>query len=206
MGYIADVYAYNKCGMLFEIHIQTEDSKIMATVKHIENMPQTQLDTSMAKTKPVKLGWTTEEIDKITHALNSVLANYSTHFQKLRNFHWNVRGSDFFDLHVEFESQYKESLEHIDEIAERIRVFGETPLSSMQEYLKQSEIKEAPTQLSSDLMVRELLNDYRVLLQYMTAVIEIAAEQYDAGTENMIKSFIKKIEKHHWMLSAFLAK
>lgn len=178
----------------------------MATVKHVENIPQTQLDTSMAKRKPVKLGWTTEEIDKISHALNAVLANYNIHFQKLRNFHWNVKGSDFFDLHAEFESQYKEALEHIDEIAERIRIFGETPLSTLQEYLRHAEIKEATTQLTSDLMIRELLNDYRVLLQYLTAVIEIAAEQYDAGTENMIKNFIKKIEKHHWMFTAFLAK
>src|SRR5688572_29374090 len=124
----------------------------MATLKHVENMPQTQLDTSMAKRKPVKLGWTTEEIDKITHALNSVLANYSVHFQKLRNFHWNVKGSDFFDLHLEFEEQYKEAFENIDQIAERIRVFGETPLSTMREYLQESEIKEASTELTSDLM------------------------------------------------------
>lgn len=178
----------------------------MATVKHVENIPQTQLDTAMAKRKPVKLGWTSEEVEKISHALNSLLANYTVHFQKLRNFHWNVKGSDFFDLHMELESQYREALDNIDEIAERIRVFGETPFSTMQDYLRHSEIKESSTDHSSDIMVRELLNDYRVLIQYLGAVIDIASEQQDAGTENMIKGFIKKIEKHHWMLTAFLAK
>jgi len=192
--------------MLFEPRKVNQKQIIMANVKHVENVPQTQLDTSMAKRKPVKLGWNTEEVEKITHALNSVLANYSVHFQKLRNFHWNVKGSDFFDLHAELEAQYKEALENIDEIAERIRVFGETPFSTMQEYLRHSEIKEAGSDVASDLMIRELLNDYRVLVQYMAAVIEIAGEQYDAGTENLIKGFIRKIEKHHWMLSAFLAK
>lgn len=178
----------------------------MATGKQVESIPQTQLDTSMAKRKPVKLGWSTEEVDKITHALNSLAANYNVHFQKLRNFHWNVKGSDFFDLHAEFEAQYKEALENIDEIAERIRIFGEIPYSTMKDYLQHSEIKEAQTSVTSDLMVRELLNDYRILLQYMSAVIDIASEQFDAGTENLIKGFIKKIEKHHWMLTAFLAK
>ena len=178
----------------------------MATVKHVENVPQTQLDTGMAKTKPVKLGWKAEEIDKISHALNAVLANYSVHVQKLRNFHWNVTGSDFFDLHMEFEEQYKEAAEHIDEIAERIRVFGETPLSTMQEYLRQSEIKEVAPPTSSDLMVRELLSDYRLLLQYLNAVVQIAVEHNDSGTESMAKGFIKKIERHHWMLSSFMAK
>lgn len=178
----------------------------MANVKHVENIPQTQLDTSMAKRKPVKLGWNTEEVEKITHALNSLLANYSVHFQKLRNFHWNVKGPDFFDLHEELEAQYREALEHIDEIAERIRVFGETPYSTMQDYIRHSEIKESSPNHPSDIMVRELLNDYRVLIQYLEAVISIASEQNDVGTENMIKSYIKKIEKHHWMFSAFLAK
>lgn len=178
----------------------------MATVHDIENIPQTQLDTSMANAKPVKLGWTTEQTDKITHALNALLANYSVHYQKLRNYHWNVKGSDFFDLHENFELQYNESLQHIDEIAERIRIFSQTPLSTMTDYLKVSEIKETSTGLSSDLMVREILSDYRLLLQYMFTVVETAVDHNDSGTEEMVKGFIKAIEKHHWMLSAFLAK
>lgn len=179
----------------------------MANVQDdIENISQTQLDTSMANAKPVKLGWTTDQIEKITHGLNALLANYSVHYQKLRNYHWNVKGSDFFDLHENFESQYNQSLQHIDEIAERIRIFGQTPFSTMADYLRVSEIKETSTNLSSDLMVREILSDYRILLQYMFSLVEIASDQYDSGTEDMVKGFIKSIEKHHWMLSAFLAK
>jgi starvation-inducible DNA-binding protein len=54
-------------------------------------------------------------------------------------------------------------------------------------------------------MVREILSDYRILLQYMFNTVEIAGEQNDSGTEEMVKGFIKSIEKHHWMLSAFMA-
>jgi starvation-inducible DNA-binding protein len=169
------------------------------------NVPQTQLDTGMANAKPIKLGWTSEEIEKITHALNSLLANYSIHYQKLRNYHWNVKGSDFFDLHEQFELQYNESLQHIDDIAERIRIFGQTPLSTLNDYLRVSEIKETTGPLSSDIMVREILSDYRILLQYMFNTVEIAGDQNDSGTEEMVKGFIKSIEKHHWMLSAFMA-
>ncbi|WP_228450557.1 Dps family protein [Chryseolinea soli] len=172
----------------------------------LKDMPQTQIDTRMAKAKPVKLGWSSEEVENITHALNDLLVNYSVHYQKLRNYHWNVKGSDFFDLHIEFEQQYKEAQDHIDDIAERIRVFSKTPVSTMGEYLEQSEIKETTSQLSSEIMVRELIADYTILLGYMFAVIEIASAQHDAGTEEMVKVFIHQIEKHHWMLSAFLAK
>ena len=174
-------------------------------IDHLEDVPQTQLDTKMAKNKPVKLGWTTKETAKISTALNELLANYSVHYQKLRNYHWNVKGSDFFDLHEQFESQYNEALQHIDDIAERIRIFQETPLSTMKDYLDTAEIKETTTALESVLMVREILSDYTILLKYMFNVVEVAVGQDDSGTEEMVKKFINTLEKHHWMLSAFLA-
>lgn len=178
----------------------------MEISKDIQNVPQTQLDNRMAKAKPVKLGWTTEETENIARVLNDLLANYSVHYQKLRNYHWNVKGHDFFDLHEQFELQYNEARDNIDEIAERIRVFGKTPLSTMKDYLDQAEIKETTTDLQSDIMVREILSDYRILLEYMFAVVDTAVEQNDSGTEEMTKKFIHTIEKHHWMLTSFMAK
>lgn len=177
----------------------------MKPVEHPENVAQTQLDNRMAKAKPVKLGWTAVETEEITASLNELLANYSVHYQKLRNYHWNVKGSDFFDLHTEFENQYNEALQHIDDIAERIRIFGKTPLSTLRDYLEKSEIKETDSQISSDIMIRELLGDYRTLLKLMFSVVEVSVEHSDSGTEEMVKVFINRTEKHHWMLSAFLA-
>jgi starvation-inducible DNA-binding protein len=178
----------------------------MQKIQHPENVAQTQIDTGNAKAKPVKLGWSSAETAKITRALNALLSNYIIHYQKLRNYHWNVKGNDFFDLHEEFEKQYTEAIKNIDDIAERIRIFGETPVSVLKDYLETSEIKETGTNLSSELMVRELLSDYRILLQYMFSVVEVAASERDSGTEEMVKVFVSHIEKHHWMLSAFLAK
>jgi starvation-inducible DNA-binding protein len=178
----------------------------MEISKDIQNVPQTQLDNRMAKAKPVKLGWTTEEIEKISQVLNALLANYSVHYQKLRNYHWNVKGHDFFDLHEQFEVQYNEARDNIDQVAERIRVFGQTPLSTMKDYLDQAEIKETTTDLQSDIMVREILSDYRILLDSMFAVVDTAVAHGDSGTEEMVKKFINAVEKHHWMMSSFMAK
>lgn len=178
----------------------------MEKTTYPEKIAQTQVDNRMAKTKPYKLGWSTEEISDITSALNSVLANYSVHYQKLRNYHWNVKGSDFFDLHEQFEKQYTEAHSNIDDIAERIRIFGETPLSLLKDFLEHSEIKETGTQLPSEIMVRELLSDYRILLQHLFDAVNAAASHEDSGTEEMLKVIINHIEKNHWMLTAFLAK
>jgi len=159
----------------------------------------------VSKTKKsfVKLGYTKLQTAEITDSLNQLLANYSVHYQKLRNFHWNVKGADFFDVHEQFEEQYNDVKVAIDDIAERIRVFGQTPLSTMREYLESAEIKESGTDLNAMEMVKEIIRDYEVLLEYMFKVIEYAIDNGDSGTEDMVKSFVKKTEKNHWMMSAF---
>lgn len=178
----------------------------METKVDIENMPKTQFDTRLAKAKPVKLGWSTGETEKIVDVLNELLANYQVHYQKLRNYHWNVKGGDFFDLHEEFETLYTEAQLHIDEIAERIRVFSKTPLSTLKDYLEHSQIKETGTDLDAPVMVREVISDFSILIEHMSNVAEVAMEQHDSGSEQMMKGFVRKLEKHHWMLTAFLAK
>ncbi len=70
----------------------------MKKVSEMEQVAQTQLDNRLPKAKPMKLGWSVMETEGITVALNKLLADYSVHYQKLRNYHWNVKGSDFFDF------------------------------------------------------------------------------------------------------------
>ncbi len=153
-----------------------------------------------------KLGYTKMETAELVNSLNQLISNYSVHYQKLRNFHWNVTGRDFFDIHEKFEEQYNFAKVAIDDIAERIRVFGQTPYSNMSDYLKHSEIKESGTDLAAIEMVKEILKDQRILLEYMFKVLEFAIENGDSGTEDMIKSYIKQTETDHWMWSAFSAK
>ncbi len=147
-----------------------------------------------------------DSIDKIevVKCLNNLIANYQVHYQKLRNFHWNVKGSDFFDLHNQFEMEYNAVKSQIDEIAERIRTFGETPLSNLSDYLKYSNIKESNTNLTSTQMVEEIIEDYGILLSYLIDAIESANKVGDIGTAEFLSKYMKRMEKRHWMFSAFL--
>lgn len=153
-----------------------------------------------------RLGYTKEDTEAIVDALNQLLANYSVHYQKLRNFHWNVKGAEFFDIHEKFEVQYDEAKIAVDEIAERIRVYGKTPISTMKGFLKTSKIEESGTDLSAMEMVSEVLNDYEILLEYMFHTIDTALDKGDSGTVDMMNVFVKKIEKNHWMFTAFASK
>lgn len=150
-----------------------------------------------------KLGYKQEESEAIVQSLNQLLANYHVHYQKLRNFHWNVTGGDFFDLHEKFEELYNEAFANIDLIAERIRVFGMTPLSRITDYLENSTIKEVGTDLDSKSMVKEVLKDFEILAENMNECAEKVSELGDTATEDMLISFIKTLESNHWMLTSF---
>lgn len=153
-----------------------------------------------------KLGFSSKDSDKVVDSLNILLANYQVHYQKLRDFHWNVKGSDFFDLHEQFEIEYNEVKLNIDAVAERVRVFGKHPLSTMQKYLDTSTIEEAERGHTGDEMVAIVLEDFETLLSFMIDVIDEAQEIGDNSTHDMITKFMKRMETRHWMFTAFSSK
>lgn len=75
--------------------------------------------------------------------LNKQIANWSTLYIKLHNYHWYVKGSQFFTLHEKFQELYEEAALHVDEIAERLLAVKGKPIATMSDYLKTSSIKEA---------------------------------------------------------------
>ncbi len=157
----------------------------------------------VTKKQFAKLGFDKEETTEVVNTLNALLANYHIFYQKLRNYHWNVKGGDFFDLHEKFELLYTAAIANIDEIAERIRVFGHTPLSTLKDYLEQSDITETGTDLNSEAMVNEVLSDIETIDSFLVEAMDTASEIGDVATVDILNKMIKEIEKEHWMLSAF---
>ena len=138
--------------------------------------------------------------------LNVLLADYHLYYQKLRNFHWNVIGHNFFDLHIKFEEMYDDAKLKIDEIAERILTLRFQPTSNFTDYVKMSNIKESPSDTKDLKMVEILLDDHGKLLKQMRTVVEKADAAGDEGTIDMIGGFIGHIEKISWMLDAWTMK
>lgn len=148
----------------------------------------------------------TEKTSSTAKELNILLADYHLYYQKLRNFHWNVVGHNFFDLHIKFEEMYDDAKVKIDEIAERILTLRYQPTSNFTDYLKMSNIEESSAD-SKDLdMVKILLDDHGKLLKQMRKVVETAEKADDEGTIDMVGGFIGHIEKVSWMLDAWSMK
>ena len=153
-----------------------------------------------------KLGFSSEQAKEVTEPLKIALANYQMLYHKLRNFHWNVDGADFFELHEEFENDYTELFDQIDVLAERIRVFNIKPMLSMKDVTDISEIDDVEKELSSREMVEQIIKDYNILHGKLLDALDISLNVGDNVTEQMITDLMRYIEKRNWMYSAWYKK
>lgn len=152
------------------------------------------------------LGISGKDLTPVINELNQLLCDYHVYYQNLRNFHWNVKGSSFFELHAKFEDLYDEARLNIDEIAERILTLRATPISNMSEYLKASHIKEAGNVGTDKEMVRIVIDDQTNLIAKLRKAIEAASEAEDEGTLDILSGYLSGLEKNSWMLAAWNSK
>lgn len=152
------------------------------------------------------LNFNTEKAQDTSRELNVLLADYHMYYQKLRNYHWNIVGHNFFDLHEKFEEMYNDAVLKIDEIAERILTLRYQPTSNYSDYIKMSSIKETKSDLEDEQMVDNLLSDHGALLTQMSKVVEEAGKAEDEGTIDLIGAYIRELETSSWMLDAWRMK
>lgn len=152
------------------------------------------------------LGLDENKTSNTVQELNTLLADYHLYYQKLRNYHWNVIGKNFFDLHEKFEELYDDAKLKIDEIAERILTLRFQPTSNLSEYLEMTNLKESNSDVTDSEMIQNLLNDHGTLLKQMRKVVSVAEQGEDEGTIDLIGGYIRELEKTSWMLDAWKMK
>jgi len=141
---------------------------------------------------------------KTAEQLNILLANFQLHYQNLRGLHWNLRGRDFFELHVKFEEFYMDAQEKIDLVAERVLTMGFQPLHTFEAYLQKSTIKPAENISDGKTGVQTIVAGLQALLEIERNLLNLAGEVQDDGTADMMTQFISQQEKEIWMLNAWL--
>jgi len=152
-----------------------------------------------------RIGLNKEVATELANELNSLLANYQVFYMNTRGFHWNIKGRDFFELHLKFEELYDDLVIKVDEIAERILTLEENPLHSFSEYLKISEIKEITKITEGEKAVQFLLDSFKIVIIKQRAILKLASEIDDEGTAALMSDYIREQEKLVWMYSSFLA-
>ena len=138
--------------------------------------------------------------------MSHLLADSYTLYLKTHNFHWNVEGPMFNNLHLMFEGQYTELALAVDLIAERIRALGYPAPGSYSAYAKLSSIKEATGVPKAEEMIRQLVDGQEAVTRTARSIFPVVDKASDEPTADLLTQRMQVHEKNAWMLRSLLAK
>ncbi len=150
------------------------------------------------------IGIDKEKALNLSLRLNGLLADYQLFYQNLRGLHWNIKGREFFELHLKFEEYYDNAVIKVDEIAERILTLEGEPLHTFTDYLNISEIKEEKGVTNGIEGVNIIIDNFSILILKEREILSLAAEADDEGTVSLMSDYISETEKTLWMLNSYI--
>jgi len=151
------------------------------------------------------IGLDAQKTKLLANDLNQLLANFQIYYQNLRGIHWNIKGKNFFDLHMKFEELYTDANLKVDLIAERILTLGATPLHTHDDYIKAAKVPVGKNISKDENAVHLIVESLTELLKIERNILNKSAEINDEGTNSMMSDFITEQEKTVWMMKAWLS-
>ena len=151
------------------------------------------------------IGRSEKDLKAIANSLNILLADEHILYVKTRNYHWNVEGSNFMEMHKFYEGQYEQLSETIDEIAERTRAVGQYSEGRLKDFLKITNLEEQAYTADQKVQIQNLLNDHETIVRRLLGeVVKFTDEYKDPGSADFITGIIEMHEKMAWMLRSYL--
>ncbi|MCK0132367.1 DNA starvation/stationary phase protection protein [Flavobacteriaceae bacterium F08102] len=141
---------------------------------------------------------------ELNKSLNELLADYQLFYQNLRGLHWNIKGSNFFELHLKFEEYYNDAILKIDEIAERVLTLEGTPLHAFSDYLATSKINEEKGIHDGKKGVQIVMSNLSTIIAKERQILQLASDANDEGTASLMSDYLSEAEKTMWMLRSYL--
>jgi starvation-inducible DNA-binding protein len=156
----------------------------------------------------IQIGIADNHRQSVVDELVKILADENVLYVKTKNAHWNVEGSDFYDKHKFFESQFGQLDEAIDLIAERIRSIGHYAPATLKSYLGLTHLTEQLREKNDGQgFIKELLEDHESIIIILRENIKRFAEDFhDFGTSDFITGLMETHEKMAWFLRSHLKK
>lgn len=183
------------------MNARTEGTKGQQGGSTLANQPQMNTD---ATGPGVDIGLDQNALTRVVEGLQRLLSDEVLLYLKTRNFHWNVEGPDFSELHKLFETQYEQLDEIMDEVAERIRIIGGYAAGSMQEFQQHTTLQEVPGGACNQVRMEELLlKDHENVARQLRKFADECGELNDTGTQDFVTGVMQAHEKMAWMLRSF---
>ena len=140
-------------------------------------------------------------VNKISEALNVLLADAFALYLKTKNFHWHVSGRHFHDYHLMLDEQSDAIFATTDQLAERVRKLGGTTLRSISQVSRLQTIKDNNEgYVPPRDMLRELMEDNKHVATAMRKAHELCDGHGDVGTASLLETFIDETERRTWFL------
>ncbi|MGD8853395.1 MAG: Dps family protein [Gammaproteobacteria bacterium] len=139
---------------------------------------------------------------RIAEGLKRLLADSYTLYLQTHNFHWNVTGPQFRELHLMFEEHYTELATAVDEIAERIRTLDVVAPGTYKAFAALSSIEEVEGVPAAKEMVGILMRGHEQVVKTCRDVLAAAQEAGDESTAALVSDRMRVHEKTAWMLRA----
>ena len=146
-------------------------------------------------------------MEKLYKLLSDTQASLFVLFQKTWNYHWNVSGSDFPQLHELFGGQYEAMFEEVDRISEHMRYLNIRPVSTMNRMIEVSSI-EGPANgnqvIDAKGMVEQLLADNQKVIEMFKDISEESEKQRSYATANLVQDFMEAHGVNVYKLRSYL--
>ena len=140
-------------------------------------------------------------VDKISAALNVLLADAFALYLKTKNFHWHISGRHFRDYHLLLDEQSEAIFATTDQLAERVRKIGGATLKSIGQIAKLKTIKDNDEDyVPPREMLRELMEDNKHVAAAMRKAHEVCDEAGDVASASLLEVFIDETERRTWFL------
>lgn len=150
----------------------------------------------------IDIGISKSNREAVATELKKLLADSYTLYLQTHNFHWNVTGVRFRDLHLMFEEHYTELATAVDDIAERIRSLGVFAPGTYQSFAELSAIEPVEAIPSADKMVEILMQNHEQVVRTCRAALVVAQDADDESSASLISDRMVIHEKTAWMLRA----
>jgi starvation-inducible DNA-binding protein len=150
----------------------------------------------------IDIGINEQDRIAIAEGLKRLLADSYTLYLQTHNFHWNVTGPRFRDLHLMFEEHYTELAVAVDDIAERIRTLDVAAPGTYKAFAELSSIKETEGVPAAEDMVEVLTRSHEQVVKTCREVLTPAQQAGDESTVALVSDRMRVHEKTAWMLRA----
>jgi starvation-inducible DNA-binding protein len=148
-----------------------------------------------------------ETREQVITMLNQQLADMFDLYSQTKQAHWNVKGSDFYQLHKLFDKLAEKLLEEVDLVAERVTALGGVALGTVHMSAQSTRLPEFPSRaVLSMASVEVLAVRYASMAETTRSAIDIASERDDETTANILQDISHQLDKSLWFLEAHLQK